>query len=266
MLDLDLSLIPGVLLLRSDAIVLRLRDSSMYQGRIGGVGSLYPSLRTEINAFDPSRYRRDDAERALKLNQAYGDGTPLHLDYSFHYLAAWFKAFFTMDESVIQARQESQASYGSLIKMVHPYTVIGYRLAQEMEEGNITLQDLALLAEGTLPLAMRPANLRKAYAENHIHNYGEHPIFRWHPPQNQDLEPKGRFNRFGLRESILRVCVNTDDPSIFPTTLPNEFRLLKDAAMRHFGCPEVIADNWAEYLRNAGIEMFQDNHPLVLTS
>ena len=58
----------------------------------------------------------------------------------------------------------------------------------------------------------------------------------------------------------MRVCVNTDDPGIFPTTLPNEFQLLKEAALNHHGIGYLEAEHWIESLRQAGVDMFTQAH------
>lgn len=86
-----------------------------------------------------------------------------------------------------------------------------------------------------------------------LRHYGEHPIFRWHPPKARLLNPGKPFNRFGLRRSHLACTVNTDDPTIFPTTLHHELQLLKKAAMRHHDCSEIEAEAWVESLRKHGI-------------
>ena len=97
-----------------------------------------------------------------------------------------------------------------------------------------------------------------------LENYGDHPIFRFSPPKPYDLEKDGRFNKYGLRNSVMPVCVNTDDPSIFPTTLPNEFNLLKSAAKKYHNCSESEADQWIDALRKHGVKLFLENHQPIL--
>ena len=90
----------------------------------------------------------------------------------------------------------------------------------------------------------------------------DHPIFRWHPPKAEMLESddkEGGFNRFGLRKGIMSCCINTDDPGIFPTTIQNEHKLLKSAAIEHHGCTETGAENWVESLRKNGVDIFMRN-------
>ncbi len=94
----------------------------------------------------------------------------------------------------------------------------------------------------------------------YIHTYDYHPIFRWNPIEDEDLENGKRFNKFGIRTSRIKVCVNTDDPAIMPTTLRNEFDLLiRVASEKHSKNKENI-ENWCEKIRNLGIEIFDYDH------
>lgn len=95
-------------------------------------------------------------------------------------------------------------------------------------------------------------------------DYAEHPIFRWHPPLMDDLLTGASANRFGLRNGPLKVCINTDDPGIFPTNLHNEYRLVKEAAMRKFDISQLEAKQWIERIRREGVEIFRHAHSKVL--
>ncbi len=89
--------------------------------------------------------------------------------------------------------------------------------------------------------------------------YADHPIFRWYPPDEDWLKPGARFNRFGLRRGPIKVCVNTDDPGIMPTTLRTEFALLGEAALEH-GVTRTNAERWLERLRVFGLQEFHRKH------
>lgn len=100
----------------------------------------------------------------------------------------------------------------------------------------------------------------------HIHEYESHPIFRWNPIECKDLDylgeniEKPKFNRFGIRNSRLKVCVNTDDPAIMPTTLRNEFDLLERTAYKvHSNSKEKI-EKWSDDIRKFGVEIFDFDH------
>ncbi len=84
----------------------------------------------------------------------------------------------------------------------------------------------------------------------------EHPIFRWNPPIKQWL--KNRFNKSGIRKNVIKVCVNTDDPAIFPTNLDNEFILLRNAAIHSRSENDNIEDinEWIEKLRQFNESVF----------
>ncbi len=94
----------------------------------------------------------------------------------------------------------------------------------------------------------------------HIHSFDKHPIFRWNPIEDEDLELGKRFNKFGLRTSRMKVCVNTDDPAIMPTTLRNEFDLLTRVATGNHSQNRENIDKWCENIRSLGIEIFDYDH------
>lgn len=90
--------------------------------------------------------------------------------------------------------------------------------------------------------------------------YFEHPIFRWDPPEQDWLKQGGKYNRFGLRNGAILVCVNTDDAAIMPTTIANEHRVLQKAAVEHYEVGVNKAEDWIERIRKRGIEIFKSNH------
>ena len=95
----------------------------------------------------------------------------------------------------------------------------------------------------------------------HINSYYEHPIYRWNPIEDDDLKPKdGKFNRYGIRSSRMKVCVNTDDPAIMPTTLRNEFKLIERNALASHSSSQEKIEQWSENIRKTGIEIFDYDH------
>lgn len=92
-----------------------------------------------------------------------------------------------------------------------------------------------------------------------LKSYAEHPIFRWHPPDESVLVPGAAANLYGLRRGPVRVLVNSDDPGIMPTTLRTEFLLLREAALE-LKVGRTVAERWLEALRQYGIEQFHRNH------
>ncbi len=99
----------------------------------------------------------------------------------------------------------------------------------------------------------------------HINEYEQHPIYRWNPIEDSDLfknqnHDTPKFNKYGLRSSRMKVCVNTDDPAIMPTTLRNEFNLLKYTALNKHSKNKEKIDNWSENIRKLGIEIFDYDH------
>lgn len=93
-----------------------------------------------------------------------------------------------------------------------------------------------------------------------IDSLEQHPALRWHPPRWALLEAGAVFNRFGLRNGRVRVCVNTDDPGVFPTDIVTEHHLLADAARTRFDLSQAETEDWKERLRQTGLEVFEQSH------
>ncbi|WP_374518523.1 antiviral RADAR system adenosine deaminase RdrB [Undibacterium squillarum] len=98
-----------------------------------------------------------------------------------------------------------------------------------------------------------------------LKSHAEHPIFRWHPPDESVLQKEAPANLHGLRRGPVRVLVNTDDPGIMPTTLRTEFLLLREAALE-LNIGRTVAERWLESLRQYGVEQFHRNHLPVFES
>lgn len=90
--------------------------------------------------------------------------------------------------------------------------------------------------------------------------YHEHPIFRWNPPNPDWLKSGEKFNRFGLRKGAVSVCINTDDSGLMPTTIDNEHRVIKLAAIKHYGVGACMAEEWITRIRQKGVDIFKNNH------
>lgn len=89
--------------------------------------------------------------------------------------------------------------------------------------------------------------------------YSEHPVYRWYPADEKLLVKGERFNRFGLRKNPISLCVNTDDAGLFPTTIENEHRILKETAIEHFNVGSEKAERWIDRLRQIGVDNFRRN-------
>jgi hypothetical protein len=88
-----------------------------------------------------------------------------------------------------------------------------------------------------------------------IDGFGKHPIFAWSPP-NSGLDQVGEAKKAGTAFSNLCIC--SDDPAIFCTSLQNEFHLLRETAARSKQkYQESEIDHWLERLRKRGIRIFK---------
>lgn len=91
----------------------------------------------------------------------------------------------------------------------------------------------------------------------------EHPVFRWNPPVRSWLDRK--FNESKIRKNIINVCINTDDPAIFPTNMENEFVLLKLGAENLMDDTDDIRDidTWINSLKQYNEKVFFDTYKTV---
>jgi hypothetical protein len=85
-----------------------------------------------------------------------------------------------------------------------------------------------------------------------LETFREHPLYRWVQAESIPLR-----NRFGLRKGSVKVCIGSDDPGIFPTTIENEHRILEDGAIRFHGASVEVAREWIDKIRSAGIAQFK---------
>lgn len=121
------------------------------------------------------------------------------------------------------------------------------------------IQDLLIERYSRLGVIIEACPSSNVYV-GRLNDYHEHPIFRWYPPCMEDLNPGEKANRHGLRKGPLRVCVNTDDAGLMPTTIEHEHRLLKDAAIARHRISGDHAEKWIDRIREIGVEEFKANH------
>lgn len=121
------------------------------------------------------------------------------------------------------------------------------------------VQDRLIDSYSKLGLAIEANPSSNVYISR-IDDYHKHPIFRWYPPNQQLLNTGEKHNRFGLRNGVISVCVNTDDAGIFPTSLPNEFQLLCEAAVKYHNVGTIEAKLWVERLQRIGNDLFEQSN------
>lgn len=122
----------------------------------------------------------------------------------------------------------------------------------------LALQDVCIERYAQAGIAIETNPTSNVYI-GQLDTHSDHPIYRWHPPDNDDLRHGGRFNEFGLRTMPMPVTINTDDQGIVPTTLRMEYHLMHEAALER-GHSETVADSWIEDLRQLGLAQFDYAH------
>lgn len=155
------------------------------------------------------------------------------------------------DESLVQARLGSQHN-NNMLEDVETTAELDFMHA---------LQDWLLNEYDQLGLIIEANPTSNVYIAR-LKSHSEHPIFRWHPPDESTLDNGAQDNLYGLRRGPIRVLVNTDDPGIMPTTLRTEFLLLREAALE-LKISRTVAERWLETLRQYSLEQFHRNHRTV---
>ncbi len=131
------------------------------------------------------------------------------------------------------------------------------RITDEDLELYAAIQDLMIqkIADRGIIIEANPSS--NVYIAQ-LDGFDEHPVFRWHPVEGLERESE-LYNRYGLRKGNVKVCVNTDDPAIFVTTLYSEFKQLKSAALRK-GYHRPAVEAWLGEIRELGNEIFDYDH------
>ncbi|MFY9142112.1 hypothetical protein [Sulfuricurvum sp.] len=93
-----------------------------------------------------------------------------------------------------------------------------------------------------------------------LSTYSKHPIFRFYPPKQSFMEKGAQFNKYGLRQGMASVTINSDDPAIFVTSIQNEYETLRRVAVEHFECTKKEADDWLDDIRRFGINVFKESY------
>ncbi|ELE9728712.1 hypothetical protein RM407_002362 [Enterobacter kobei] len=155
------------------------------------------------------------------------------------------------DESLVQAHFGSKHN-NDLLEDVETTAELDFMHA---------LQDWLLNEYDQLGLIIEANPTSNVYIAR-LKSHAEHPIFRWHPPDESVLDNGAEANLYGLRRGPVRVLVNTDDPGIMPTTLRTEFLLLREAALE-LKVGRTVAERWLETLRQYSLEQFHRNHRQV---
>ena len=90
-------------------------------------------------------------------------------------------------------------------------------------------------------------------------SYDYHPIFRFYPPKDDMLKNGKKFNKYNQRDGRVGVTINSDDPAIFVTSLQNEYKTIKNVAIKKYKCSDKEAEEWVSDIRKYGITLFKES-------
>lgn len=95
---------------------------------------------------------------------------------------------------------------------------------------------------------------------SYLDEYKKHPIFRFYPPKKDLLKSGALYNNYGLRDGIVSVTINSDDPAVFVTSLQNEYRTIKNIAIEKYNCSDKEAEDWIDDIRKFGVKVFKESY------
>ena len=88
------------------------------------------------------------------------------------FLDKWYDRFFDRRGSYIFARRDHLEEYSALINKVHPYFIIAYHLAGDIQGGTSSPDNAILFAERIHSCVYKRDDFSKYYADNHNHLSG----------------------------------------------------------------------------------------------
>lgn len=243
---------------------------------------LYKELHTPKRLYDAWRLRRNCPIKMASFIDTYGKGSviPDHdsgfkgwiVDFrddydvqkSAKHVILWKKYIYAERDSEFFSRRETIVSiecYGHSNE--ETFGIVRGLAFDSVSSAELKLyeaiQDLCIESYANKGIILEACPTSNIYIGRFKHYY-EHPIYRWHPPEESWLDKGGKFNKFGLRNGSVPVCINTDDSALMPTTIRNEHRVMKEAAINHFGVGVNKAEDWIDRIRQKGVDVFEENH------
>ncbi len=166
MLKNNLKDISNIVLLRSDKILNELLTLDLYTQSINNKSNSYLN---GVRDYYPNAFRKGAIQNSIKHTLEKNNAKDFSLDYGFGFLDDLFDYYLKFDGNHIYAKKEFLESYSSLISKIHPFNIIGYKLAKKYSENKTTLQNIKEYAKYITPLGLNVNRDYKEYAENHIH-------------------------------------------------------------------------------------------------
>ena len=150
--------IDAIVILRSDKVLMKLlEDESPYRNE-------RLPFSESIRDFYSSTFRKE----AIEMVQQHSFGKDSD---HFDILDTIYDEYFAdgRDGDYIVANLDKLERYSALINKVHPYNIIGYRLAKELYKGFIEREHIQTYAETISSLALPSCREEKSYSDNHLH-------------------------------------------------------------------------------------------------
>ncbi len=170
MIKNNLKDIAHIVLLRSDKILYELLNDT--ECKLNNKNNAY---YYGVQDFYPNSFRNG----ALEYSMEYAlDSKPdrFNLSYDFLFLKKLFDEYMEIDGSHIYAKKELLEKYSSLISKVHPFNLVGYKLATLYNANKISSLNITEFTKYITPLVLNTNRDFKEYADNHIHLGGSSDV------------------------------------------------------------------------------------------
>ncbi len=163
MLKNNLKDISNIVLLRSDKILHELLSNEPL------INNTSKAYEYGVRDYYPNSFRKGTMEDSMKYTLDKNQTSKFTLDYGFDFLDSLFDEYLKFDGNHIYAKSEILDNYSSVINKIHPFNIIGYKLASKLRQNSVTLQNIKDYAKYITPLAFSVNREFKEYAENHLH-------------------------------------------------------------------------------------------------
>ena len=140
MLKNNLKDISNIVLLRSDKILSGLLTLDLYPQSINNNKS--NSYLNGVRDYYPNTFRKPAIENSIKHTLNKSNSSAFSLNYEFGFLDELFDYYLKFDGNHIYAKKEFLENYSSLVSKIHPFNIIGYKLAKKYMGNKATIQNI----------------------------------------------------------------------------------------------------------------------------
>lgn len=126
--------------------------------------------------FYSNSFRKGAIENSMNHTLSHSDSKFFTLDYEFDFLDELFDNYLKFDGNHIYAKSELLDKYSSVISKIHPFNIIGHKLAKLYNQNHFSFTNIKEFTKYITPLALSVNRDYKEYTENHLHLGGANDV------------------------------------------------------------------------------------------